>query len=1100
VRLRLRHETTYKYPTPASLGPHTVRLRPAAHMRGELETYALHVDVEHRLQWQRDALGNSVARVLFRPEALVPQITFCVELVCNVHAVNPFDFVVDERSTTMPFTYPDALKGDLAPFLRLDDAALRSGALVEALSKDLPREGNTVSLLVELNRQVNERVRYVIREEAGVYTPEETLTHGQGSCRDSALLLVRLLRERGLAARFVSGYLVQLKDDGLLPDEKKGMSQDVVDLHAWAEVYLPGAGWVGLDATSGLLCGEGHIPLVSTTSPELAAPIDGTAGTVANGFVVRMEVERLASEPAPVRPYQAGTYEALLAAADLTDARLGEAKVALTIGGEPTWTSRLHAEAPEWRDKALGDTKTEQGARFAQELRREFAPLGCVLRGTGKTYPGESLPRWVLWVLGMRDGAPLFPPREACVATGDLEAAERFAVALAKALEVGVEPLAAYEDPSALLEFEAKLPVDVDPHKGSLDDEDRARLARVLDRGAKAPVGYVLPLARVFGKFRSDHWRFRRERLYLVPGDSPLGLRLPLSSLAGDLLPIPPEEAGKDPRRPKNEHPEAVEDAWKKLVQQGPLGGMRTALAVEPRDGKLHVFLPPFTTADDFIACLAAVDGVRVALSQDVELEGYPPPSKHELFRLMLAPDPGVIELNLPPAASAREYAGFVERAYASALAAGLTSEKYLIDGRLSGSGGGNHVTLGGPSTEESVFLTRPDVFASLLTFVQHHPSLSYAFSGLFVGPTSQAPRVDEGRMDVLPELQIALREAFDVSLGEEPIEPWLVDRLFRDLLVDLTGNTHRAELCIDKLYDFRTAYGRQGVVELRAFEMPPHPHMTVAQGVLMRALVASFCAAPYDHALVNFAARLHDEFLLPYYLEQDLLTVLDHLRRAGFELPVDAFMPFVALRCPLAGTLRAGPVALQVRNALEPWHVLGEELTQSSTARYVDSSVERVEVRTTGLVPEWHVVTVNGVELPMHVTHDPAVHVAGVRFRAWAPPRALQGHLGVHHPLRIEVIDTRAQRSLGACGYHVWHPEGRAFDQPPLTRFEAEARRAQRFTVESPQLAPPKVLRHPMPTGRRTLDLRTLRVDHPVPEPILDPDLPKPPESSAAI
>jgi len=834
-------------------------------MRGELETYALHVDVEHRLQWQRDALGNSVARVLFRPETLVPQITFRVELVCNVHAVNPFDFVVDERSTTMPFTYPDALKGDLAPFLRLDDAALRSGALVEALSKDLPREGNTVSLLVELNRQVNERVRYVIREEAGVYTPEETLTHGQGSCRDSALLLVRLLRERGLAARFVSGYLVQLKDDGLLPDEKKGMSQDVVDLHAWAEVYLPGAGWVGLDATSGLLCGEGHIPLVSTTSPELAAPIDGTAGAVANAFVVRMEVERLASEPAPVRPYQAGTYEALLAAADLTDARLAEANVALTIGGEPTWTSRLHAEAPEWRDKALGHTKTEQGARFAQELRREFAPEGCVLRSTGKTYPGESLPRWVLWVLGMRDGAPLFPPREACAATGDLEAAERFAVALAKVLDVGVEPLAAYEDPSALLELEAKLPTDVDPHKGSLDDEDRARLARILDRGAKTPVGYVLPLARVFGKFRSDHWRFRRERLYLVPGDSPLGLRLPLSSLAGDLLPIPPEEAGKDPRRPKNEHPEAVEDAWKKLVQQGPLGGMRTALAIEPRDGKLHVFLPPFTTADDFIACLAAVDRVRVALGQDVELEGYPPPSKHELFRLMLAPDPGVIELNLPPAASAREYAGFVERAYACALAAGLTSEKYLIDGRLSGSGGGNHVTLGGPSTEESVFLTRPDVFASLLTFVQHHPSLSYAFSGLFVGPTSQAPRVDEGRMDVLPELQIALREAFDVSLGEEPIEPWLVDRLFRDLLVDLTGNTHRAELCIDKLYDFRTAYGRQGVVELRAFEMPPHPHMTVAQGVLMRALVASFCAAPYDHALVNFAARLHDEFLLPY-------------------------------------------------------------------------------------------------------------------------------------------------------------------------------------------------------------------------------------------
>ncbi len=1060
-----------------------MRLRPAVHALARIETYALHIDREHRLAWQRDALGNRVARAVFRPEEKFTSVSFTVEMVCEIQAVNPFDFTIDLGLKNAPFAYPKDHERDLAPFMRTDEASLRGGPLLDAFSKTLPRGGDTVALLVELNRLVSNRVRYVIREEPGVYAPEETLLHGQGSCRDSALLLVRLLRDRGFAARFVSGYLVQLRDDGMLPGVKKGMDRDVVDLHAWAEVYLPGAGWIGLDATSGLLCGEGHIPLVSSSAPELAAPIEGTAETLGT-LDVKMEVIRLTHEPGPARPYSDDEYEALLVAAKTTDAELARLKVSLTIGGEPTWTSRLHPDAPEWTDEALGLTKTEQGFAFAQELRIEFAKSGCVLRSMGKSYPGEPLPRWVLWVLGTKDGTPLFADRKG-LATPTRRDAERFAFALAKEFDVDVEPLPAFEDPWRFLQDEAKLPIDVDLLRHDLTDGgERARLARILDRGVTEPVGYVLPLARVFGKFRSDHWRFRREHLYLLAGDSPIGLRLPLHSVAGDVLPIPAEHANKDPRRQESERPEAVAEAWRKLASFGPLGGMRTALCVEMREDRLFVFLPPFTTTDDFLVAVRAIDSVRAKTGLEVQLEGYPPPKRSELFAIMLAPDPGVLELNLPPSDNTTDYADFINRAFQCALAAGLTSEKHLLDGRLAGSGGGNHVTLGGPTAERSIFIERPDVLASLLTFAQHHPSLSYAFTGLFVGPTSQAPRIDEGRLDALGELEIALTEAFAVREGTP--EPWLSDRLFRDLLVDLTGNGHRAEICIDKLYDYRTDYGRQGLVELRAFEMPPHPHMAVAQGVLMRSLIASFVKAPYNFPLVRWGARLHDEFFLPYYLERDLDDVLAHLERAGLGLPKATYRPFIALRCPLVGTLQAEDVEVSIRNALEPWHVLGEELTSGGTARYVDSSVERVEVRVKGYVAGRHAFIVNGIDIPLHATRDPLIAVAGIRYRAWAPPRSLQSHLGIHHPLKFELIDTWADRSLGACAYHVWHPEGRAFEHPPLTRFEAEARRAQRFTIADPSLAPVSVRTSNGRGGTtRTLDLRHMRGDHAVPEPI---------------
>lgn len=1094
MRLLIQHKSTYRYTRPAHLGPHTLRLRPTAHAKAKVETYRLLITPDHTLRWQQDPYGNHIAKVHF-PNTPTMSLDILVELTVDVRPVNPFDFLLDELAEKVPFAYPDELSRELAPFLQLDDPSFARGPLFEAFDADLPIDGPTVQLIAELNRRVNQRVRYVIREEAGVYTPEESLAHGHASCRDSAVLLTAILRKRGLAARFASGYLVQLTDEGMLPDQPKGVSRDVVDLHAWCEVYLPGAGWVGLDATSGLMTGEGHIPLCSASTPALASPLEGTCDSPADDVGFSMVVGRLGHEARPTAPYTEEVWTALTEVGDEVDARLKANHITLTIGGEPTFNSREDLDAPEWNSAALGPTKLAYGKRLVDELRRRLAPGAAVLYRPGKWYPGEPLPRWALDIIGRRgkNAAPLWPDRESRPATSDLDA-ERFAQTLAQTLglETGLTP--AFEDPFFAIRDEAALPVDLDPAhlpKDTLTDPDeRHRIAKVLSRGLDKPTGWVLPITPVHDGWATDQWHFRRGALYLIPGDSPVGLRLPLASLSVG-LPLPPvEEPGHyppDPRRaPSKPQPAIPTSSSHPRI----LHGVRTALCLEFRDTHLYAFLPPLPSFAHFCSLLSCIDATRAMTGLDIQLEGYGPPSSPDLFRFSVTPDPGVLEVNIPPTSSLRDYDNLIQQVFDAALHAGLHAEKYLVDGRMAGSGGGNHITFGGVTPLMSPFLQRPDLLASLLTFIQHHPSLSYLFSGLFVGPTSQAPRVDEARHETLYELEIALERAFardlDAANGGPP--PWLSDMLFRHLLVDMTGNTHRAEISIDKLFDPQTVYGRQGLVELRAFEMPPHPRMVTAQTLLIRALIATFVEHPYQHPLIRWGQSLHDRFLLPHNLWRDLEDVLAYLSDHGYHLPSDAYRPFLELRCPLVGTLQAGDITLEVRNALEPWHVLGEELTQSGTSRFVDSSLERIEVRVSGLTPNRHLVLVNGHTLPLQPTASSHVHVGGVRFRAWAPPHSLHAHIGIHHPIRLEVVDTWSQRSLGGCSYHVWHPEGRAFDAPPLTRFEAAARRAQRFTVDAhtpwPVLPRPA---HPHPDQPWTLDLRRLPIDRPMPRPESD-------------
>jgi uncharacterized protein (DUF2126 family) len=1140
MRVLLQHRSHYTYPRPAALGPHVVRLRPANHTRARIETYRLLIEQDHRLHWQQDPHGNHLARLTFRADQKIPTLDVLVEMAVDIQPINPFDFFIDDRARTAPFRYPDGLDSELRIFLDRDDPAYAIGELGREFLASLPSDGVTLDLVVELNRRVNEHIRYVIRDEAGIWTPEETLRQGRGSCRDSATLLVAALRSRGLAARFASGYLVQLTDEGMIPDEPKGVGRDVVDLHAWAEVFLPGAGWIGLDATSGLLCGEGHIPLSCAASPGLAAPIDGTSDVVAESVEFATSIHRLGHEPRPTAPYTDEVWTALLDGADRADAALTAAGLTLTAGGEPTFNSRLEPDLPEWNGGAVGASKWTRGLTLAQELRERLAPGGVLLHRAGKHYPGESLPRWALDVIGRRDGEALWSSART-PGPVDPAAVERFARAIAARLAVAPALHPAYEDPWRLLQDEARLPVDLDPRRAGLDDpEERRRLTRILDRGAGAVVGWVLPLARAVGNqaWVTEHWGFRREALFLLPGDGPMGLRLPLGGLAPGMAPPWPieEPTEPDPRRGDLEELAALDklddtelaalaargqagsatarrqgdlarEALARRTRQQRLGeipslvpaptghlssitaGVRTALCVEARGDQVFVFLPPVVSAEDFIALVGAVDAARQDAGVEPLLEGYGPPSSPRLLRFAVTPDPGVLEVNLPPVATGRETAALIDTVFDAALHSGLHSEKYMLDGRLAGSGGGNHITVGGPTPLSSPLLVRPDILASLITFVQHHPSLSYLFTGLFVGPTSQAPRVDEARHDALYELEIALDRVF-----AGPPAPWMMDALFRHLLVDVAGSTHRAELCIDKLFDPQTPYGRQGLVEMRAFEMPPHPRMATAQTLLVRSLIAAFAKAPYRAPLVRWGSELHDRFLLPYWMWRDFEDVLAFLDSRGVGLPADGYRPFVDLRCPTVGSLDVGGLVLEVRNAIEPWHVLGEEVATTGTSRYVDSSMERVEIRATGLTDERHVVLVNGVALPMRATGQRDLRVGGVRFRAWAPAHSLQPHLGIHHPLRFDIVDAWGKRSLGACAYHVWHPEGRAFEAAPLTQVEAAARRAQRFTREGPWIHPVRAQRTPPhPDQPYTLDLRRLAMDRPMPRPedwIIDEDL----------
>ncbi len=1152
IHVALTHTTHYRYDRLVSLSPQVVRLRPAPHSRTRILSYSLRVEPAlHFINWQQDPFANHLARLVFPEKTREFKVT--VDLVAEMAVHNPFDFFLEPGAEQLPLAYEAALQHDLLPYLAHAPLSALGPHFESLLTSEAsllksPEKPRTIDFLVRLNQRLQSDIRYLIRLEPGVQTPEETLSKASGSCRDSAWLMVQLLRHLGLAARFVSGYLIQLKPDVKALDGPSGAEADFTDLHAWCEVYLPGAGWIGLDPTSGLLAGEGHIPVACTPEPSSAAPITGAVDESEVEFSHHMVVSRIHESPRVTAPYTDDQWQAVLALGQQVDQQLQAGDVRLTMGGEPTFVAVADRDAPEWNTDALGPTKRGLASELTHRLMQRYGQGGFLHYGQGKWYPGEQLPRWALSVCWRADGLPcwhdpsLFADEREPHRYTDTHA-QAFIRGLTQRLGLSdrhVQP--GYEDTWYYLWRERRLPVNVDPFDSRLDDElERARLRRVFEQGLSQVVGYLLPLARAEGPalqgspWVTGPWFLRDERLYLMPGDSPMGYRLPLDSLPwaragerGELVdqdPFAPRAPLPAPATWRHQTPWPAGAAGAAVAagesraalhpdsatplppsrHQSASGTVRTALCVEVRDpqrangpkaeaqhggrsGVLYVFMPPVATLEAYLELLAAVEDTAREQGVKLVLEGYPPPRDPRLKQLQVTPDPGVIEVNIHPAHNWPELVDHTEFLYEAAHHTRLSTEKFMLDGRHTGTGGGNHFVLGGATPADSPFLRRPDLLASLLTYWHNHPSLSYLFSGSFIGPTSQAPRIDEARHDQVYEIEIALAELERQLQQQGPggggapgagaVPPWLIDRSLRNLLIDATGNTHRSEFCIDKLYSPDGPTGRLGLLELRAFEMPPHARMSLVQQLLLRALVAWFWQAPYRGRgatrLTRWGTTLHDRFLLPSFVQQDFADVLSDLAQAGCVFDPQWFAPHHEFRFPLIGEVAAAGVRLSLRSALEPWHVMGEEGAPGGTVRYVDSSLERLEVKASGFNGNRHAVTVNGRPLPLHPTGRQGEFVAGVRYRAWQPPSALHPTIGVHAPLTFDIVDTWAFRSVGGCRYHVAHPGGRNYDIFPVNAYEAEARRLARFFDTGHTPGPvvanvsPVGLEHPL-----TLDLR---------------------------
>ncbi len=1083
IRVAINHKTTYQYDRFVSLSPHIFRLRPAVHSRTHIEAYSFKVIPQnHFINWQQDPFGNYQARVVF-PEK-TNELSIEVEVIANMTVINPFDFFVEDYAEKFPFVYKDQLKGELIPYLEIKE----NGPLLNQWLEGIDTGSKNINdFLVYINQKLNRDIKYNIRMEAGVQTCEETLALALGSCRDSAWLLVQIFRKLGLAARFVSGYLVQLTADIKSLDGPSGPEKDFTDLHAWTEVYIPGAGWIGLDPTSGLFAGEGHIPLACTPDYVSAAPVVGASDPCETVFSFSNTVTRIHEDPRVTKPYSEEQWAAINATGYKIDEDLERGDLRMTMGGEPTFVSIDDMESAQWNTAADGEEKRVRAQDLIFRLRSKFGPDGMIHFGQGKWYPGEPLPRWQYGLFWRKDHYPIW--KNLCLTANEKTErifnwsdAERFAKELAKRLAVSEENVSsAYEDVFYFLWTEGKLPVNVDPLKSNLkDSSERRTLSQLLNTGLGNPAGFTLPLKWNYdnSKWQSCKWLLNRDNLFLIPGNSPIGLRLPLDSLPAiakenepqkverslfEELPVlanfhetitsryglvyehpapkqkikyqdkPPDE--KDKKKKTNKETEDNEPLYEVPV-------IKTALCVEAREGIIYIFLPPMDYLEHYLDLVASIEAAASALDMPVRIEGYEPPRDYRMERLVVSPDPGVIEVNIHPSSSWKELVHNIDTLYEQAFLSRLGTEKFMLDGRHTGTGGGNHITIGGAKPSDSPLLRRPDLLRSLVTYWQHHPGLSYLFSSAFIGPTSQAPRIDEGRDEKLYEMEIAFSQV--PMNGFVPF--WLVDRIFRHLLTDITGNTHRSEFCIDKLYSPDTSAGRLGILEFRAFDMPPHRQMSLLQMLLIRGLIAKFWHKPYTHELVRWGTELHDKFMLPHYVHQDIQDVVNDLNDAGYPFQMSWFEPFFEFRFPHYGTVRIGDIEMEIRMGIEPWHVLGEEMSSSGTARFVDSSLEKVQVRLKGLNDSRYILLCNGNRVPLRETGIMEEYVCGIRYRAWQPPSALHPTIGVDTPLVFDIVDSWNNRSIGGCTYYVSHPGGRSYDTFPINAYEAESRRVSRF------------------------------------------------------
>ena len=835
-----------------------------------------------------------------------------------------------------------------------------------------------------------------------------------------------------------------------LLDGPSGPEEDFTDLHAWTEVYLPGAGWVGLDATSGLFTGEGHIPLCATPNPSSAAPISGSLDDCKSTLKHEMTITRIHEDKAVAKPYTETEWQEIDELAKKVDKDIELEDIRLTMGGEPTFVSLDDRAGEEWHFTALSENKSKLSLDLLYKLKNKFSNGAALQFAQGKWYPGEALPRWSMNCFWRKDLEKTWKD-ESLLARPDISLehstkdAKKFLTKLTNKLGI--------PDSYIIPAFESEAHF-INMARGSFIAGKPVKLDEIREKNINKEVAFVLPLHHSPSREQwiSNKWEFFEGKLRLIVGDSPAGLRLPLAEL-------PYVEAAnnefRETRCPFNQKEELASyktlseklKSYKisdKAFKNDPNALIKSALCTEIRNGIVHIFLAPTQLIEHGLELLVAIEETAAELQIPIIIEGYPLPKDLRMESFSVTPDPGVIEVNIQPSSNWTDLKNVIFNIYEEARQARLSTEKFMLDGRRVGTGGGNHIVMGAASPEDSPFLRRPDLLRSFLAFWQNHPSLSYLFSSTYIGPTSQFPRVDEARYDSLYELEIAFKQI--ENLNGEKVQAWLVDRLFRNLLVDLTGNTHRAEFCIDKLYNPESNSGRLGLLEMRGFEMTPHPQMNLLQALLVRAALSAFWKKPYTHKLINWGTLLHDKFMIPTYIMEDFSDVLNYLSDSSYHFKKSWFEPFFNFRFPKYGETIIEGIKLELRMALEPWPVMGEELSGSGLSRAVDSSVERLEVKLTGSIPERHILTCNGIEVPLKQSREKGVSVAAIRFKAWAPYSSLHPTINPHSPLIFDLFDKRYDRSIGACTYHVSHPGGRNYDTYPVNENEAEGRLLSRF------------------------------------------------------
>ena len=1015
-RIALRHRLDYRFDRPVRLSTHWLRLCPAPGTRANITAYTLRVGPRtHFLNWLRDPFENHLAR-LDLPEP-VRHFTLDLEILAELQPVNPFDFLTEPYAANHPFDYPEQLARDLAPYLLQPATGPATRAWLAALDRT---ETPTIERLTALNQCVGETLAAADVDTPGSVDTDAVLAAGTGSPRALAWLLTVALRHCGIAARLVSGYRLT----GTAPEYHAALA-------AWVEAYLPGAGWIGLDPATGLFTAEQHIPLATAADPLRLRPVIGYREACEETVSEHLEVITLRAREAD-GPYSVAEWAAIQETANHVDDRLKHHNIVLTGGTALEFTRPGRKAAPEWRTTGTGPDKLATAERMARRLRDRLLPGGVICTGQGEWFAGEPAPRWRIHCIARRDGTPAWQEPALLNVPGrddspGPEAVPTLASGIARRLGLAPEHLLpAHEDQLHAL-WSHRQALDFRPDGSDLaTPEARLALARHLDRAHGPPTGFVLPLSRDpgTGTWRSGAWPTRRGTVTLLPGEAPMGFRLPLGALprsAENRVEPPPARSPWDSDAPLAAAPGNGDAAAGASVMA------TTALCVEHRQGSLRVFLPPLANGDDFLHLLDAVESAAAEHGLPVHLEGYRPPNDPRLQCVELEPETGTLRVTVPPVPDWQQECAWLQAVYDEADRLGLSA--WTGDPDLptpAGQRAGRH--LGGPTPAASPFLRNPGLLRSLLLYWQRHPSLSYLFAGPRIGPDGWAPRLDEVSDSHMRELALALERLPHGDCDR----PWLVDRVLSHLVTDPTGDPRGGEFRLHRLYPAGAGNERLGIVELHAFAMAPHAGLAALQSLLLRAIVLRLAEHPESGAPVPRGTALHDRFLLPEVLQRDFDAVLAELAECGVSLDARWFAPWVTWMFPQLADLHAGPVRLRLQPALEPWPVLAEESTGRGSFRFIDPANARFQVHLSGLTPGRHVLLCNGHRVPLQETGRAGEAVAGIRCKMADPPATLYPGVPPVRALVFDLVDTWTGRTLGGCTYEL--PDTGTWSPPPLS------------------------------------------------------------------